>query len=290
MFSKINNITLKLNEPLSSHCSFKVGGNAKYFVSAHTVDALLDCLESCKKHSLPFKLIGGGSNILFDDLGYSGAIIQYDDNTKFIKNGLLHASSGGTLSELIQYCKNFDLGGLEFSVGVPAMLGGAIVNNLGAYNQEISSYIQYVTILNNNQILYLTNSDCKFNYHSSNLQNKKLIVLGATFDLPFQSSQITQTKMLQYFDKRINSQPLNLPNAGSVFKRTENIIPAKLIDEAGLKGLAIGGAQVSSKHAGFIVNTGNATASDIARLIDKIKTKVFAETGIVLEEELILVD
>ena len=142
---------------------------------------------------------------MFDDLGYSGAIIQYDDNTKFIKNGLLHASSGCTLSELIQYCKNFDLGGLEFSVGVPAMLGGAVVNNLGAYNQEISSYIQYVTVLNNNQILYLTNSDCKFNYHSSNLQNKKLIVLGATFDLPFQSSQITQTKMLQYFDKRIKN-------------------------------------------------------------------------------------
>ena len=176
MFSKINNITLKINEPLSQHCSFKIGGNAKYFVAAHTIDALLDCLDTCKQHSLPFKLIGGGSNILFDDFGYSGAIIKYDNNTKFIKNGLLHASSGCSVPELIQYCKIFDLGGLEFSVGVPAMLGGAIINNLGAYNQEISNYIQHVTVLQNNQIKYLSKNDCKFDYHSSGLQNKNLII------------------------------------------------------------------------------------------------------------------
>ena len=150
MFSKINNITLKLNEPLSKHCSLKIGGNAKYFILAHTVDALLDCLEVCKQHSVNHKIIGGGSNILFDDLGYNGAIIKYDENTKFMKNELLHASSGCSLSELIQFCKNCDLAGFEFAVGVPAMLGGAIVNNLGAYNQEMSTYIQYVTVLKNN--------------------------------------------------------------------------------------------------------------------------------------------
>lgn len=275
MFSKINNITLKVNEPLSKHCSFKVGGNAKYFVQIHTVDALLDCLEICKKHSLPHKIIGGGSNLLFDDLGYNGAIIKYDDNSKFIKNKLLHASSGCSLTELIQYCKTFDLGGFEFCVGVPAQLGGAIVNNLGAYNQEISTYIQHITILKNNQLQYLSKDDCNFNYHCSSLQNSNLIVLGATFNLPSQSNQLTQLKMLQYFEKRKNSQPLNLPNAGSVFKRTENIIPAKLIDDAGLKGVNIGGAQISTKHAGFIVNTGNAKSKEIINLINLIKNKIY---------------
>lgn len=289
MFSKINNITLKLNEPLSKHCSFKIGGNAKYFIAAHSVDALLDCLETCKQHSIPHKLIGGGSNILFDDLGYHGAIIKYDDNTKLIKNGLLQASSGCSLNELIQFCKTYNIGGLEFSVGVPAMLGGAIVNNLGAYNQEISTYIQHVTILKNNRIKYLTKHDCKFDYHSSGLQNQKLTVLGATFALPYQSSQTTQFKMLQYFEKRKNSQPLNFPNAGSIFKRTENIIPAKLIDESGLKGTTIGGAQISNKHAGFIVNIGNAKCNDIINLINLIKNKIYEKysTNLINEIEYI---
>ena len=286
MFSKINNITIKVNEPLGNHCSFKVGGNAKYFIVAHTVDALLDCLETCKRHSIPHKLIGGGSNILFDDLGYNGAIIKYDENTKLIKNGLLQASSGCSLNELIQFCKSCNLGGFEFCVGVPAMLGGAIVNNLGAYSQEISAYIQHVTILQNNKIKYLTNRDCKFKYHSSALQSQKLIVLGATFNLPLQNSQTTQTKMLQYFEKRKNSQPLNLPNAGSIFKRSENVIPAKLIDECGLKGTTIGGAQISTKHAGFIVNVENAKSKDIINLINLIKIKIYEKYSINLINEI----
>lgn len=286
MFSSVNNITFKINEPLSRHCSFKVGGNAKFFVIAHSIDALLDCLEICKKHSIKYQIIGGGSNILFDDLGYNGLIIKYDDNTILFKNDLLQASSGCTMTELIQYCKKFQLGGFEFTIGVPAMLGGAIVNNFGAYNQEISTYIKHITILKNNQIKYLSKEECNFNYHSSNLQNQKLIVLGATFSLPYQNIELTQKKMLQYINKRKDSQPLNLPNAGSIFKRTTDIIPAKLIDQAGLKGTTVGGAQISNKHSGFIVNIGNAKSKDIITLINLIKNKIYQKYSVDLINEI----
>lgn len=286
MFSKINNITYSPHELLSKHCTFKVGGNAKYFISAHNIDALLDTLYTCKQHSINHKIIGNGSNLLFDDLGYNGAIIKYDDNFKQIKNGLLQASSGCSMAELIQYTQQYNLGGFEFAIGIPAQLGGAIVNNLGAYNMEISTHLQQVTILQNNHIVYLNKNDCDFKYHSSNLQNSKSIILGATFNLPHQDKHISQEKALNYFTKRKNSQPLNLPNAGSIFKRTEEIIPAKLIDETGLKGLTIGNAQISTKHAGFIVNLGNAKCSDILNLIKIIKNKIYEKYSINLIEEI----
>ncbi|MBQ8522372.1 MAG: UDP-N-acetylmuramate dehydrogenase [Clostridia bacterium] len=308
MFLKINNITYLKNEPLIKHCSFKIGGKAKHFISAHNVDALLDALYTCKQHSIKYKVVGNGSNLLFDDLGFDGAIIKYDNDIKQIKNGILQASSGCFLSELIQYTTSCNLSGFEFAIGVPAQLGGAITNNLGAYNQEISTYIDHVTILKSNQILYLTKQDCNFKYHSSNLQNDN-IVLGATFNLPFQDKAISRANALQYFTKRTNTQPLNLPNAGSIFKRinlnnqislntktlqqncfmdnqTSYISPAQLIDTIGLKGLTIGGAQVSTKHAGFIVNIGNAKSNDILKLIEIIKNKIYEKYNINLQLEI----
>ena len=286
MFSKINNITYLKNEPLSSNSSFKVGGDAKYFISAHNIDALLDTLYICKQHSVKYKIIGNGSNMLFDDLGFNGAIIKYDNNFKQIKYDQLQVSSGNTLSELISYTQQFNLGGFEFAIGVPAQLGGAIVNNLGAYNCEICTYIKQVTILKNNQLIYLSKKDCNFSYHSSNLQNSNSLVLGAIFNLPFQDKNITRAKALEYFTKRKNSQPLDLPTAGSIFKRQADIIPALLIDQAGLKGLSVGNAQVSTKHAGFIVNLGDAKCKDILKLIKIIKNKIYEKYGVVLLEEI----
>jgi len=286
MFSKIRNIKLLVNEPLKNHCSFKIGGEAKYFISAHNIDALLDTLYTCKQHSIKHKIIGNGSNMLFDDLGYKGAIIQYADNFKQIKDNKLYASSGTDLSELLQYSIQNNLGGLEFSVGVPAKLGGAIVNNLGAYNNQISTYIEYVTVLKRKQILYLTKDDCKFSYHASKLQNGKYIVLSAVFNLPHQNKVDTQSKMIELIKKRSSSQPLNLSNAGSIFKREKDIIPAQLIDTAGLKGLRVGDAQVSTKHAGFIVNLGNATSKNILDLIEIIKNKIYEKYNINLKLEI----
>jgi UDP-N-acetylmuramate dehydrogenase len=286
MFSKINNITYLKNEPLSKHCTFKVGGNAKYFISAHNIDALLDVLYTCNQHSINHKVIGNGSNLLFDDLGYNGAIIKYDDNFKQFKNGLVQASAGCNISELIQFAQQNTLGGFEFAIGVPAQLGGAITNNLGAYNQEISTYIEKVTILKNNHIVYLSKNDCNFNYHSSALQNSNSIILGATFNLPPQDKNTTIQKANEYFSKRKNSQPLEYPNAGSIFKRTNQIVPAKLIDDTELKGLTIGNAQVSTKHSGFIINLGNAKCKDILNLIKIIKNKIYEKYLINLIEEI----
>lgn len=286
MFSKINNITHLKNEPLSKHCSFKVGGNAKHFVCTHTVDSLLDVLHTCKQHSIRHKIIGGGSNMLFDDLGFDGLIIKYDDNTINFKNQILQASSGCSLGQLIQYTRHLNIGGLEFAIGVPAQLGGAIVNNLGAYNHEISTYISHVTILKNNQIVYLSKNDCNFNYHSSSLQNQNCIVLGATFNLPHQDKSTTQQKALECLTKRKNAQPLEFPNAGSIFRRTENIIPARLIDEAGLKGLQVGNAKISTKHAGFIINLGNAKSQEILKLTEIIKNKIYEKYNIKLQLEI----
>lgn len=286
MFSQINNITLSKNEPLRNHCSFKIGGNAKFFISAPNIDALLDVLHKCKQHSIKYKIIGNGSNLLFDDMGYNGAIIKYDDNFKQIKHNKLFVSAGASLTELISYVQQYNLGGLEFSIGVPAQLGGAIVNNLGAYNNEISTYIEHITILRNKQIIYLTKDDCNFSYHSSILQNSKDIVLSAILNLPFQDKNITRTKALKFFTKRKNTQPLNLPNAGSIFRRKNNIIPAQLIDVAGLKGLTINDAQISTKHAGFIVNLGNAQSKDVLKLIEIIKNKIYEKYNIVLNLEI----
>jgi len=285
MFSNINHIILKTNEPLSNHNTIKIGGNAKFFISTLTIDALLDTLHICNQHSIPFKIIGNGSNLIFDDKGFSGAIIKYENNFKQIKDNILQASSGCPLSDLISYTRQNNRGGFEFCIGVPAQLGGAIINNLGAYNQEISTYIQHITILKNNQIIYLTKEDCNFKYHSSNLQNQKIIILGATFNLPYQDKRSTLQKSLDYFTKRKNSQPLEYPNAGSVFKRENNFVPAKLIDELGLKGLRVGDTQISTKHAGFIVNLGNAKYAEILKLIEIIKIKIYEKYNIILNNE-----
>lgn len=286
MFLNINNSLTLLNEPLSKHCSFKIGGNAKYFVNTHNIDALLDVLNLCKSHSIPYKIIGNGSNMLFDDLGYNGAIIKYTDNSLFIKTKKLYVSSGVYVAELIKFCTHNNLGGTEFAVGVPAQLGGAIVNNLGAYNQEISTYIEHVTVLRKNHIVYLSKEDCNFSYHSSNLQNSHDIILAAIFNLPSQPKSSILQNAKTYFIKRKQSQPLEYHNAGSIFKRDNNITPAKLIDDAGLKGLRVGDAQVSTKHAGFIVNLGNATCKNVLKLIEIIKNKIFEKYGVNISLEI----
>lgn len=286
MFLNISNCTTLLNEPLKNHCSFNIGGNAKFFISTHSIDALLDVLNLCNKHCIKYKIIGNGSNLLFDDKGFDGAIIKYDNSRIKLQNNILHASAGIELSALLQYCLNNSLGGLEFSVGVPAQLGGAIINNLGAYDQEISTYIQHITILKNNHIIYLTKDECDFNYHLSNLQHSNNIILASSFNLPTQDKDIIQTKMIHNFKSRSNSQPLNFPNAGSVFKRSGNIVPPQLIDNAGLKGLCVNNAEVSTKHAGFIINKGHATCKDVLALIEIIKHKIFEKYGVQLTLEI----
>ncbi len=286
MFKHIKNLIYLPNEPLNKHCSFKIGGNAKHFLIVNSIDALLDSIYLCKQHSIKSKIIGGGSNLLFDDSGFDGAIIKYNNSFIKINNNTVYSCSGLDMFSLIQHIKEYNLGGLEFSIGVPAMLGGAIVNNLGAYNNDISTYVKHITVLRKNHIIYLNKGDCNFEYHSSIFQKNNDIILAATFNLPYQNKSITQKNLLEYLSKRTSSQPLNLPNAGSIFKRSNNIIPAKLIDTAGLKGLQINNCQISTKHAGFIVNLGNASSADVLALIEIIKNKIYDQYDVILEPEI----
>ncbi len=285
MFKKINNILVLKQEPLKNHCTFKIGGNAKYFIFAHTIDSLLDTIFTCQKHSLKYKIIGGGSNLLFDDLGYNGAIIKYDEQRIEHKDNMLLASSGCDLSTIIQKSSSLKLGGLEFTIGIPIQLGGAIVNNFGAYNNQISDFIGNVTILNDKTVEYLNKDECNFCYHSSIFQSNNYIILAATLNLINQNNKQSQNNCIEYLKKRKNSQPINLPNAGSIFKRTD-IIPAKLIEEAGLKGTQIGQAQISTLHSGFIVNTGNASCKDVLALIELIKLKIYEKYNVHLQLEI----
>ena len=290
MFSNIFNITYLKNELLKEHSTFKIGGPAKYFIYAHSLESLIDVLYKCRQHSIKYKIIGGGSNILFDDNGFNGAIIIYNNTSMQVDDTILYANSGCNISDLNSYISQHNLCGFEFCVGVPVNLGGAIVNNFGAYNQQISDHIEQVTILRNNSLTYLTPKDCNFKYHSSLFQTNNDIILGATFSLPQQDKNITQTKIREYLFKRKESQPLTFPSAGSIFKRTENTIPAKLIDECGLKGKSINDAEVSTKHAGFIINKGQATSKDVLTLVELIKHKIYEKYNILLELEVEHVD
>lgn len=285
MFSNIYNISYLKNEPLSNHCTFKVGGNAKHFIFAHSIESLLEVLEKCKQYSINHKIIGGGSNILFDDMGFDGAIIVYDNNLKQIDDNLLYANSGCITSELISYCMQHNLGGIEFCAGVATRLGGAIVNNFGAYDSQISDFVEQVTILRNNHLVYLNTADCKFGYHSSIFQNSSDIILAAILKLPKQDKVTTQTNIINFINKRKTSQPIEHPSAGSIFKRTENVIPAKLIDDCGLKGFSVNNAEISTKHAGFIINKGQASSKDILTLIKIIKQKIYEKYDTLLELE-----
>ncbi len=286
MFKRINNITYLKDEPLRNLCTFQIGGNAKYIVLAHNIDALLDTINVCIQHNIKYKVIGNGSNILFDDLGYNGTIIKYVDSHKKIRDNALYASSGAYLSELVQYTSDNCLSGLEFAVGVPAQLGGALVNNLGAYNHDIGSLIQYVTVLRDKCIVYLNKSDCNFNYHTSIFQNNSDIILAAILTLSPSNTPSIKSKIQEYLIQRTSTQPLQYANAGSIFRRTDKIIPAKLIDELQLKGTRVGAAQISTKHAGFIVNLDGATCKDVLQLIDIIKSRVYEKYNINLELEI----
>lgn len=285
MFNKIHNIILNKNEPLNRHCTFNIGGDCDFFIQTKNTNSLIDVIYTCEQHNIPYKVIGNGSNLLFDDNGFKGVIIQYINDTIQYKDDILSISSGADLSTIIQYCLNHNIGGFEFAIGVPCKLGGAIINNLGAYNHSISDNLTNIAILKNKHLVFLNKSDCEFAYHSSNI-DKNNIILSANFTPPRQNRELTQFKAQQYINKRIISQPLKYPNAGSIFKRNNNLIPAKLIDNAGLKGLRVGDAQVSVKHSGFIVNRGNAKSKDVLKLIELIKADIFEKYTTTLELEI----
>ena len=251
---------------------------------------LLYVLKLAKKLRIKTYVVGNGTNLIIKDTGFRGIIIKLNFNHLKIEKGKIAVGAGVPVALLSGFAYRKGIKGYEFLSGIPGTIGGAVKMNAGAYGNEIKDVIQETVILDEKyNIRTLTAEEQKFTYRKSIFFEKKWIIIASTFKIEKGDISEIKEKRKGFMDKRKEKQPLNLPNAGSIFKRTDKCIPAKLIDEAGLKGYQIGGAQISPKHAGFIVNTGDATAKDIIKLIKYTRKKVQEKFGIELELEVIIV-
>ena len=285
---------IKYDEPMSKHTSFKVGGLAECYVKIDDVNQLKQLLDLAQKNKIPYFILGNGSNILVTDNGIKGIVIQINIKKYEIlqKENCIEATigAGNKLSEVAQKFLKEEITGFEELSGIPGTFGGAIKMNAGAHKKEMKDIVDSVIVLDeNNNLLVLKNEDLQFEYRHSILFNKKYIVIEINLVLHKGNYDQIKEKMDEYKKYRIEKQPIEYPSAGSTFKRGTNYITAKLIDEANLKGYTIGGAQVSEKHAGFIINKGNATAKDILELIEYVKEKVYetSKEKIDLEVEIV---
>ncbi len=292
MFPKflINNDNVKYikDASLDRFSTFRIGGKAKHlFIVRDNINLLMVCYLS-RLHNLKYKVIGLGANLLFDDDGYNGVIVVNKSDNIMSRDNHVFASRGASMGKLINRCKLRNLSGLENLSGIPSTVGGAVVNNLGAFDCSIADCIEQVECYKKSNLskrIILKKDDCRFQYRDSIFKHKDYIITRVKFKLNYDNADEINNRITDIINKKSSSQPLNQHSAGSVFKRGK-IIPAKVIDELRLKGEHIGGAMVSTKHAGFIVNTGNATSKDVLNLISKIKSQVKISYDEDLEEEI----
>ena len=277
------------NYKLSELSSFHIGGSAALVVFPKLQEELITVVSKAKKENLRFEIIGNGSNILFSSKGYDGIIISTKKMSFCdVCDGYINASCGNKLSGISKLAKDNSLSGMEFCFGIPGTLGGAVAMNAGAYGQQISDVLvsSVAYDVKKNEIVELCGAEHDFSYrHSMYSDNKDLVCLSAKLRLIPASKDDIELRMKQNAESRKNTQPLDMPSCGSYFKRPDGFFAAKLIDDCGLKGFSVGGAQVSSKHAGFIVNTGDATSGDVLELAEVIKATVMDRFGVALENE-----
>lgn len=281
-------ITYRKNYPLSKASTFRIGGNAAFAAYPHTVSELSALLNFCKSKLIYHAVIGNASNVLFSDEGFDGIVIFTSELTRInVEGNTVHAECGVPLTFLSGIAQKNGLGGFEFAYGIPGTLGGAVYMNAGAYGGEMNDIIESVSWYDKNtgNKGVFSNSECSFDYRDSIFQHTDLIILSAVLRLKKRECELIKADMIEYMSRRREKQPLEFPNAGSTFKRYPGYFTGKLIEEAGLKGYSVGGAQVSEKHAGFIINRENATAADVLNLIEFIKHKIFEMNGINIECE-----
>ena len=273
---------------MSKHISFRVGGPADILVKPSSEDQIKDILTFAKKENIPYLIIGNGSNLLVRDGGIRGIVIKIAENFNdfSIEGTTVTAQSGAMLSFMGKAIMRNNLTGFEFAAGIPGTLGGAIAMNAGAYGGEMKDIVKSVRLIDSQgNIVELSNEEMQFAYRKSILSKEEYIVLSAVMELKEGNYEEIRDIMKDLTNKRVTKQPLNLPSAGSTFKRPEGYFAAKLIEDCGLKGLTLRGAQVSDKHCGFVVNLGGAQAKDILDLIYVVKSTVYSKFGIMLEEE-----
>ena len=282
---------VRCDEPMSSHCTFRAGGTAKYYVIPDEYKKVRDVLRLCVEENIPYYVIGNGSNLLVSDDGIKGIVLKIEIkkleieeiNNKF----KITVGAGVKLGELAQKLANKEISGFEFASGIPGTIGGAIRMNAGAHGSEMKDIVKTVTYIDRNgEIHKINNEQAKFEYRNSMFANNEYIIVETELELNKGNKEEIQAKMQEYANFRKEKQPIEYPSAGSTFKRGTDFITAKLIDECGLKGYQIGGAQVSEKHAGFIINKGNATSKDVEELIKYIKQKVYEKFGKEIETEI----
>lgn len=280
-------VQILLKEPMRLHTTFRVGGPADLFVTA-SPDAAPAIRRYCGKKEIPFLVVGRGSNLLVSDRGLRGVVLMLDGGPEDITvtEQELSALAGTSMAAVSRAAQQHGLTGLEFASGIPGTVGGGVVMNAGAYGQEIRDVLKQITVCTKDGTVQDVPAEAlSLSYRKSIIPERKWIVLSAVFSLEKGDPESIRSRMEELAERRREKQPLEYPSAGSTFKRPEGHFAGKLIEDAGLRGTAVGGAMVSTKHCGFVINTGEATAEDICRLIALIQERVKESSGILLEPE-----
>ena len=288
LLTVLNKEKVYLDEPMKKHITFRVGGPADYFVIPSTVEEVKEIVALCKKEGMPYYILGNGSNLLVGDKGYRGVMIQiYKEMSGIEVDGeIIRVQAGALLSRIGVTALEAELQGFEFAAGIPGTMGGAVVMNAGAYGGEMKDILVDATVLTpEGEVLVLKNEELELGYRTSVIAKKNYIVLEATVKLAKGSKEEIRGRMDELKVQRTTKQPLEYPSAGSTFKRPTGYFAGKLIQDAGLRGFQVGGAQVSEKHCGFVINKDNATAADVVELMKQVADKVHAEFGVTLEPE-----
>lgn len=275
-------------EEMKKHTTFKIGGPADMFLDCSSEDELIRGIRLCKEYNVPYMVIGNGSNLLVSDNGIEGMVFVVGEKMKkvSVSGNVITAEAGCLLVSLSNEAQKNSLSGLEFAAGIPGTVGGGIYMNAGAYGGELKDTVKSVTYIDENGELKTASAEeLMFSYRKSMFSKRNCVIVSAEFELVKGDFEKIREEMKEYNKRRREKQPIESPSAGSTFKRPEGYFAGKLIQDSGLQGHRIGGAEVSKKHAGFVINTGDAKASDVLELIDYVKKTVFEKYGVELEPE-----
>ena len=290
-YEKLGNILpgecIKTNEPMSRHTTFRIGGPARYYVRPKTREQLARTAMLCRRENVSWYVVGHGSNLLAGDEGYDGVILSTEGLTQCqVEGEEMRAEAGLLLSRAAKEAARMSLGGFEFAAGIPGTVGGAVVMNVGAYGSELKDVLTWVRVLDTEgKILTLEAGELELGYRTSRIPSEGYVVLEAGFKLAAGDREAILGRMEELAAKRREKQPLDYPSAGSTFKRPAGHFAGKLIEDAGLRGFRVGGAQVSEKHCGFVINRKDATAADVMELCREVKRRVREQSGVELELE-----
>ena len=276
------------NEPMRKHTTFRIGGPADFYLCPHSAKEIQKAVAICREEELQYFILGNGSNLLVSDQGYRGVVIQLWKNVSdiLVEGWRIRAKAGASLAKIAGEALEEGLTGMEFAAGIPGTLGGAVVMNAGAYGGEMKDILQEALVMDEQgEIFTLKKEELHLGYRTSIIKEKGYIVLAAALELKPGDRKEIKEKMDELKQRRVEKQPLDMPSAGSTFKRPEGYFAGKLIMDAGLRGFSVGGAQISEKHCGFVVNTGKATANDVLTLIREVQKRVRDKFGVELETE-----